>query len=190
LHDRQFGIDLASRDGVVPGDAGRVREALTIVLASATVRGWRRAGLGSTAGLAALALIVAALGPLVDRVPLHRLQLVIGVLLLLFDMRWLRKANLRSAGVIPLHDEASTFAAETLNCASGSAATRRGSIRSQPLRPSRRYCSKSFGDDTADWAVGEELCESDDRALGQRVVDVARNLEAVFAEPLDIRTVG
>ena len=88
-------------------------EALTIVLAVATVRGWRPAGLGALAGLAVLALIVVALGPLLDHVPLHLLQLVIGVLLLLFGMRWLRKAILRAAGVIPLHDEALTFAAET-----------------------------------------------------------------------------
>jgi len=88
-------------------------EALTIVLAVATVRGWRPAGLGAAAGLASLALVVAALGPLLDRVPLHLLQLVIGVLLLLFGMRWLRKAILRAAGVIPLHDEAAAFAAGT-----------------------------------------------------------------------------
>jgi len=88
-------------------------EALTIVLAVATVRGWRPAGLGALAGLMVLALIVAALGPVLDRVPLHLLQLVIGILLLLFGMRWLRKAILRAAGVIPLHDEATTFAAET-----------------------------------------------------------------------------
>src|SRR5258707_3914767 len=88
-------------------------EALTIVLAVATVRGWRPAGLGALAGLLVLIFIVVALGPLLDRVPLHLLQLVIGVLLLLFGMRWLRKAILRSAGVIPLHDEATTFAAET-----------------------------------------------------------------------------
>jgi uncharacterized membrane protein len=88
-------------------------EALTIVLAVATVRGWRSAGFGATAGLFSLALIVLALGPLLDRVPLHLLQLAIGVLLLLFGMRWLRKAILRSAGVIPLHDEAMAFAAET-----------------------------------------------------------------------------
>jgi uncharacterized membrane protein len=88
-------------------------EALTIVLAVATVRGWRPAGLGAFAGLAVLVLIVAALGPLLDRVPLHLLQLAIGVLLLLFGMRWLRKAILRSAGIIPLHDEAEAFAIET-----------------------------------------------------------------------------
>jgi uncharacterized membrane protein len=88
-------------------------EALTIVLAVAMVRGWRPAGLGALAGLGSLALIVVALGPLLERVPLHLLQLAIGILLLLFGLRWLRKAILRSAGVIPLHDEAAAFAAET-----------------------------------------------------------------------------
>ena len=88
-------------------------EALTIVLAVATVRGWRPPGLGALAGLAVLALIVAGLGPLLGHVPLRLLQFVIGVLLLLFGMRWLRKAILRAAGVIPLHDEAKAFATET-----------------------------------------------------------------------------
>jgi uncharacterized membrane protein len=68
-------------------------EAMTIVLAVAIVRGWRTASLGATAGLVVLALIVAALGPLLDRVPLNVLQIVIGILMLLFGMRWLRKAN-------------------------------------------------------------------------------------------------
>src|SRR3979490_3167783 len=81
-------------------------EALTIVLAVATVRGWRPAGLGALAGLAVLALIVMALGPLLHHVPLRLLQLVIGVLLLFFGMRSGAKATLSSAGVIPLHDEA------------------------------------------------------------------------------------
>src|SRR6202047_4904774 len=88
-------------------------EALTIVLAVGTVRGWRPAGVGALAGLLLLAIIVLALGPLLDRVPLHLLQLAIGVLLLLFGMRWLRQAILRAAGVIPLHDESLAFATET-----------------------------------------------------------------------------
>jgi uncharacterized membrane protein len=88
-------------------------EALTIVLAVATVRGWRPAGLGALAGLLCLVVLVAALGPLLDAVPLRLLQLAVGILLLLFGMRWLRKAILRAAGVIPLHDEATAFAAGT-----------------------------------------------------------------------------
>jgi uncharacterized membrane protein len=88
-------------------------EALTIVLAVATVRGWRPAGLGAIAGLALLGAIVLALGPVLDAVPLRLLQLAIGVLLLLFGMRWLRKAILRAAGVIALHDETKAFAKET-----------------------------------------------------------------------------
>lgn len=88
-------------------------EALTVVLAVAMVRGWRPAGLGACAGLVLLAIIVAAFGPLLQYVPLHVLQVAIGVLLLLFGMRWLRKAILRAAGIIALRDEASSFAHET-----------------------------------------------------------------------------
>lgn len=88
-------------------------EALTIVLAVATVRGWRPAGIGALAGLVSLALIVVVLGPALEHVPLRLLQLAIGVLLLLFGMRWLRKAILRAAGVIAPHDETSAFAAAT-----------------------------------------------------------------------------
>src|SRR6516225_3007580 len=80
-------------------------EALTIVLAVATVRGWRPAGLGALAGISSLVLLVLALGPLLALVPLQVVQLAVGVLLLLFGTRWLRKAMLRAAGIVALHDE-------------------------------------------------------------------------------------
>lgn len=90
-----------------------VVEAFTIVLAVATVRGWRPASLGAVAGLALLAAIVLAFGPLIGLVPLRLLQFAVGALLLLFGMRWLRKAILRAAGIIPLHDETIAFVHET-----------------------------------------------------------------------------
>ena len=88
-------------------------EALTVILAVGVVRGWRGALTGAGAAFAVLALLVAVLGPTLAAVPLNLLQLWIGVLLLLFGIRWLRKATLRAAGIIPLHDEEAAFAKET-----------------------------------------------------------------------------
>jgi uncharacterized membrane protein len=85
-------------------------EALTVVLAVGSVRGWRSALVGCAAALAVLAAIVALLGPALTRIPLHLIQLIVGALILLFGLRWLRKAILRSAGLIPLHDETAAFA--------------------------------------------------------------------------------
>ena len=85
-------------------------EALTIVLAVGIVRGWRSALLGAAAALALLVMMVLVLGPSLARIPLHWVQLVVGTLVLLFGLRWLRKAILRAAGVLPLHDEAKAFA--------------------------------------------------------------------------------
>jgi uncharacterized membrane protein len=90
-------------------------EAATIVLAVGTVRGWRSALSGAGAALVVLAALVAALGPALSHVPERVLQLSVGVLLLLFGMRWLRKAILRAAGVLPLHDEDAVFRSETAN---------------------------------------------------------------------------
>lgn len=90
-----------------------VVEAFTIVLAVGTTRGWRPAIAGTAAALAVLALIVLILGPALRIIPIQALQLVVGILLLLFGMGWLRKAVLRSAGVIALHDETLAYDAET-----------------------------------------------------------------------------
>jgi uncharacterized membrane protein len=88
-------------------------EALTVILAVGSVRGWRDALSGAAVALAVLVATIAVLGTALTRVPLDIIQLVVGTLLLLFGMRWLRKAVLRSAGVVPLHDEAAAFAKET-----------------------------------------------------------------------------
>src|SRR5580704_10361039 len=89
-----------------------VVEAFTIVLAVTTVRGWRPALAGTLSGLALLALIVLVFGPAIDRVPLGPLQVAIGILLL-FGLRWLRKAVLRAAGLVALHDEEALYRAGT-----------------------------------------------------------------------------
>ncbi len=87
-------------------------EALTVVLAVGVTRGWRSALAGAGLALLVLAGLTAALGPAILAVPVRLLQLGLGALLLLFGMRWLRKAVLRAAGVIPLHDEAAAFEKE------------------------------------------------------------------------------
>jgi len=89
-----------------------VVEAFTIILAVATLRGWRPALTGAVAALGALAVIVAALGPALNLVPLRVLQIAIGILLLLFGLGWLRKAVLRGAGLMALHDEDAIFERE------------------------------------------------------------------------------
>ncbi len=84
-------------------------EATTIVLAAGTVRNWRSAILGLFAGIGVLAVIVAALGPAISAVPLRSLRLVVGGLLLVFGLQWLRKAVLRASGHKALHDEAQIY---------------------------------------------------------------------------------
>jgi Ca2+/H+ antiporter, TMEM165/GDT1 family len=88
-------------------------EAFTIVLAAGTVRGWRGALAGVTAGVIALALIVLGGGSVLDRLPLAEIRLGIGILLLLFGMHWLRKSTLRAAGILSLHNESTAFSSET-----------------------------------------------------------------------------
>lgn len=87
-------------------------EALTIVLAVGTTRSWSSALYGVGAAILALAVIVAALGPALTALPFDVLRLVVGGLLLVFGLQWLRKAILRGAGLKALHDEDAAFAAE------------------------------------------------------------------------------
>jgi uncharacterized membrane protein len=88
-------------------------EALTIVLAVGVTRSWRSALTGVGAAAVALAAIVAALGPALTSLPIDALRVVIGGLLLVFGLQWLRKAVLRAAGLKAMRDEAKEFASET-----------------------------------------------------------------------------
>jgi uncharacterized membrane protein len=103
-------------------------EALTIVLAAGTSRHWGSAIQGTLAALLALAAVVAALGPAIGLIPLGALRLVVGALLLVFGLQWLRKAILRGSGHKALHNESEAFAKEV--AASRNAATGgRGIVR-------------------------------------------------------------
>jgi uncharacterized membrane protein len=87
-------------------------EALTIVLAVGVTRDWRSSLTGVGAATVALAVIVAALGPALTVIPIDTLRLVVGALLLVFGLQWLRKAILRASGYKALHDEEEAFARE------------------------------------------------------------------------------
>ncbi len=87
-------------------------EALTIVLAVGVTRSWRSAMIGVGAGVLALAVVTAVLGPALTSLPLNVLRLIVGGLLLVFGLQWLRKAILRASGLKALHDEAGIFARE------------------------------------------------------------------------------
>jgi uncharacterized membrane protein len=101
-------------------------EALTIVLAVGVTRGWRSTLTGAGAAAAALALVVGALGPAVAALPLDTLRVVVGGLLLVFGLQWLRKAILRASGYKALHDEAAAYASEREQARGAAADDRRG----------------------------------------------------------------
>lgn len=84
-------------------------EALTIVLAVGSTRSWSSSLYGVGAATAVLAVLVAALGPALTSLPINVLRLVVGGLLLVFGLQWLRKAILRATGLKALHDEAAEY---------------------------------------------------------------------------------
>jgi uncharacterized membrane protein len=102
-------------------------EATTIVLAAGTARDWRSALYGVFAALVTLAALIGALGPALSAVPLHALRLVVGGLLLVFGLQWLRKAILRASGYKALHDEQQIYADE-LAAAQTVVSQRRGAV--------------------------------------------------------------
>jgi uncharacterized membrane protein len=87
-------------------------ESLTIVLGVGVVRGWRSPLWGVAAATLVLAILVAALGPALRHIPIDSLRFVVGALLLVFGLQWLRKAILRASGHKPLHDEEEAFRRE------------------------------------------------------------------------------
>jgi|SRR5881396_721306 len=101
-------------------------EALTIVLGVGVVRGWRSTLIGVGVALLVLALLIAVLGPALGHVPIDGLRLVIGALLLVFGLQWLRKAILRASGYKALHDEDEAFREERERAAAAGADERGG----------------------------------------------------------------
>jgi len=84
-------------------------EALTIVLAVGTTRGWRSTLYGVGAAGIVLAASTAVLGPALTSIPIDSLRVVVGALLVLFGLQWLHKAILRAAGLKARRDEAAAF---------------------------------------------------------------------------------
>ena len=103
-------------------------EALTIVLAAGLTREWRSTFQGMAAALVVLAAIVAVLGPALTLVPLTGLRLVVGALLAVFGLQWLRKAILRASGYKDLHDEGAIYARQ-VTAAQAAAGGSRGGVR-------------------------------------------------------------
>jgi len=96
-------------------------EALTIVLAVGVTRGWRSAGAGVAAGVGTLVIIVGGFGPALSRLPIDSLRVVVGTLLLVFGVQWLRKAILRAGHLKAMHDEDAIYAAEVAALADATA---------------------------------------------------------------------
>ena len=98
-------------------------EAFTIVLAVGTTRGWSAPLAGTGVATLVLAVLVAALGPALTVLPIGVLRVVVGGLLLIFGLQWLRKAILRAAGAKDKHDEEAIYREEAAEAATTPAAS-------------------------------------------------------------------
>jgi uncharacterized membrane protein len=98
-------------------------EALTIVLAAALARGWRSSLSGAAAAIVVLAALVVVVGPALTAIPVNVLRLVVGTILLVFGLQWLRKAILRATGHKALHDEDAIFERELAQARAAPGAT-------------------------------------------------------------------
>ncbi|HMD51431.1 MAG TPA: hypothetical protein VKG62_01855 [Solirubrobacteraceae bacterium] len=107
-------------------------EALTIVLAVGTTRSWRSTLTGVGVALLVLAVLTAALGPALTALPINALRVVVGGLLLIFGLQWLRKAILRASGLKALHDEREAYEEE------------QGAARTAEAVPQGRFDPYSF----------------------------------------------
>jgi uncharacterized membrane protein len=103
-------------------------EALTIVLAAGLTRSWRSTWQGVAFALLALGVVVGILGPTITLLPLGVLRVVVGALLAIFGLQWLRKAVLRATGFKALHDEASAYLREVTAAEAAGAFVRRGVV--------------------------------------------------------------
>src|SRR3954449_5679237 len=101
-------------------------EALTIVLAVGVTRGWRSTLIGVGAALLSLGILVGALGPSIQSIPINDLRLLVGGLLLVFGLQWLRKAILRASGYKALHDEDEIYAEQAKAAQSAGLEVRHG----------------------------------------------------------------
>lgn len=101
-------------------------EALTIVLAVGVTRGWRSTLTGVVTATLALAVVIAALGPALTKIPIKGLQVVVGTLLLIFGLQWLRKAIMRASGYKAVHDEDAIYKKELEEARQAGTVTRAG----------------------------------------------------------------
>ncbi len=99
------GADVGLAVSVFLACAVEAVEALTIVLAVGHTRSWRSAFTGVGAAVVTLAAVTALLGPALTALPINVLRVIVGGLLLIFGLQWLRKAILRASGLKARHDE-------------------------------------------------------------------------------------